>query len=124
MPKAVTVKPNAPPPPPQSDYEAPRLFPLYKHQPLELEERVKFREFMGSSLFRKLIHNAYCYKPSSNAVAGGFQKWDQHSAEIASHRLHQIQGWELFEAAFFRQAEEVIPKTSKQPEEQYQTPGT
>ncbi len=122
MPKAVTVKPKAPPHAPQADYEAPRLFPLYKHQPLELEERVKFREFMGSPLFRKLIHNAYCYKPPSTAAS--FEKWGDHSESVSSHRLHQIQGWEMFEAAFFRQAEEVIPKTSKQPEEQYQTPGT
>ncbi len=124
MPKAVPVKPKAPPPEPQADYAAPRLFPLYKHQPLELEERVKFREFMGSNLFRKLIHNAYCYKPASIAVKGGLDGWNDQSESVSSHRLHQIQGWEMFEAAFFRQAEEVIPKQNKPIEEQYQTPGT
>lgn len=122
MPKSEKVKQKAPPPQPQALYEAPRLFPIYKHQPLELDDRVKFREFMATPLFRKLINNAYCYKPASTVAP--LQKWDQHSESASSHRLHQIQGWEMFEAAFFRQAEEVIPKQSKPIEEQYQEPGT
>lgn len=122
MSKSVPVKPKAEKPKPQAEYEAPRLFPLYRHQPLELSERVQFREFMATPLFRKLIHNAYCYKPVS--TVSPLSKWGEHSESVSSHRLHQIQGWEMFEAAFFRQAEEVIPKQNKPVEEQYQEPGT
>lgn len=124
MPKAEPVKPKTPKPKPQADYQAPNLFPLYRHQPLELNERIQFREFMATPLFQKLIRNAYAYKPTSSAVKGGLDNWGEHSERVSSHRLHQIQGWEMFEAAFFRQAEEVIPKQNKIVEEQYQEPGT
>lgn len=108
----------------QAAYSPPNLFPVYPYSPLSLEERVEFREFMARPVFAKLIRNAYCRKPSSMAVSGGVAKWDQHSTEASSHRLHQIQGWEMFEAAFFQQAEERIVRQNKPLEEQYQEPGT
>ncbi len=105
-------------------YDPPRLFPVYPREALSLKEREEFRKFINSPLGIKLIKNAYCDKPSTNAVPGGVANWNEHSQAMSVNRLHQLQGWEMFEAAFFRQAEERISKPTQAITEQYQEPGT
>jgi hypothetical protein len=105
-------------------YEPPKLFPVYPREALSLKEREEFRKFIASALGGKLIKNAYCDKPSTNVVPGGVVNWNEHAKDMSVNRLHQIQGWEMFEAAFFRQAEERISKPNQIVTEQYQEPGT
>ncbi len=98
----------------------PTLFPAYRVDPLNIEERKQLRTFMATPLYAKMIRNAYCKKPSSFNIGSG--QWNEHSAQISINRIHQIQGWELFEAAFLGQAEESLHTVRKQLEENFQAP--
>lgn len=102
-------------------YQPPNLFPVYRAQELSFAEREQFRKFIQSPLGVKLIKNAYCHKPSSFAER---HSWGEHSQQVCVNQLHLMQGWELFEAAFFKQAEERISKPNQTITEQYQEPGT
>jgi hypothetical protein len=120
MPKVAPVKPKSCTHVSQPVYEAPTLFPAYRVEALNIEERKQLRNFMATPLYGKLIRNAYCKKPGSVAVP--LPQWNEHASQISINRLHQIQGWEMFEAAFFGQAEERVAPTRKMPEENFQTP--
>jgi hypothetical protein len=98
----------------------PALFPAYRVDPLNIEERKQLRTFMATPLYAKMIRNAYCKKPSAFAAIAS--QWGEHSAQVSVNRLHQIQGWELFEAAFLGQAEESVHNTRKPLEENFQAP--
>lgn len=101
-------------------YQKPSLFPIYKFETLSIIEREEFRKFIASPLGKKLVRNAYCRKPTSFAVSQ--EKWAESSSQVSVNRLHQIQGWELFEAAFFSQAEEKTERPKVNLVENYQEP--
>lgn len=105
---------------PQAIHDSPTLFPAYRMEPLTLLERQELREFMATPLYRKLVKNAYCKKPSS--YLGPLANWNEHSAQVSINRLHQIQGWEMFEAALFSQAEEKVERSKIPVEESFQSP--
>lgn len=80
---------------------------------------------MGDPVFKRVIDNAYTKKPTT-AISdnSGMLGVTQIKPEHALNRLHQLQGWEMLEAAIFIQAEEPIKKQRKQVEETYPDAGT
>lgn len=103
---------------PEHSFEPPTLFPLYRHVPLNLQEREELRAFMATPTFQKTLRNAYLLAPSSSVI--NQSGWNEHSAQVSINRLHQLQGWQMFQAAFFGQAEEKIKVERKPIEESYQ----
>jgi hypothetical protein len=71
------------------------------------EERVKLTALLNDPVFVKAWNNAEMFKPS--AFPGGLDT--ALGSVIASNRLSQLQGWEMFKAALLRQVEE--PKQAK-----------
>lgn len=68
--------------------------------PLNLEEREAFRAAIKSPAFQKALRNIRNLRPSVfthelNSALG---------ATVANNRLHEIRGWELFEAALWKQS--------------------
>ena len=90
-------------------YERPLVFPLFAFDPLTLEERTKFRDFISSPLGRKVVRNAFAKRPSV-VVKGQTTGPLEQPAQATNNRLFQIQGWELFEAALFGQAETILDR--------------
>jgi hypothetical protein len=81
-----------------------------------MEERVELRELFNKPAYRKAFTNARLKKPS--AFAGSEPLNGEHGGIVANNRLHQIQGWEMFEAALALQA--LDPAPPKKPlEESY-----
>jgi hypothetical protein len=117
------AKKKSAPPKTEPPYERPLVFPLYTFEALTLEERVKFREFIVSPLFRKVIRNAFTKRPGVVPKGTGTAVLE-HSQLIANNRLHQIQGWEMFEAAFFSQAETIIERPKSTVQEKYNEEST
>jgi len=87
--------------------------------PLTLEERTALRTFFASTAFRRAYHNIKLQEPSClppgdlSGPAGG---------AIANNRLHQQQGWKMFEAALLRQCSDPIPPR-EQPQEKWSEAG-
>lgn len=104
----------------QPTHERPSPFPLYREDPLSIDERNAFRAFYASPAFKKVLRNAYMKKPSSFII---HPPGVVPNAEVMRHqeakRLAQIQGWEFFEAALFQQLDPPISKSFKVPEESY-----
>lgn len=100
-------------------YERPPLFPRQTVTPLTDTERQRFRQIIADPVFKKVIENACLGKPPAFPSNTGEYVKDQNSLLVANNRLHQIQGWELFEAAIFRQAEVEVTRTPKAPQETY-----
>ncbi len=107
---------SAPPP----AYIRPTNFPIYTYTPLNLEERKALRSILLSDVFKKALQNAFAKKPSVHVQGTGVFKLDPNSSVLANNRLHQIQGWEMFEAALFMQAEEMIPRQARNMTESFQ----
>lgn len=68
--------------------------------PLSLEEREAFRAAVKTPAFQKALRNIRNQRPSVfthdlNTALG---------ATVANNRLHEIRGWELFEAALWKQS--------------------
>lgn len=82
--------------------------------PLSHEERVELRKLFASDLYRKAFHNARLMKPS--AFAGTEALNGPLGGQIANNRLHQMQGWDQFEAALAVQA--LDPKPERKPLEE------
>lgn len=101
MPKKKTTKPV---------YERPLPFPVFTYESLVLKERERLREIFADPVFQKAIRNAHARKPNTNPHGIGVAP-TEHSLLIASNRLHELRGWEMFEGAFFMQAEERVPRT-------------
>lgn len=84
---------------------------------LVLEERVALAALLNNTAFQKAWNNAMLCRPSLypeglNTALGG---------TVASNRLHELRGWELFKAALIRQAQD--PKLDRRtPEETYPDP--
>lgn len=84
---------------------------------LTLDERNALKATFTSAGFKKLLQNVRLKKPSAftphlNEALG---------AQVANNRLHEIRGWELFEAALWVEIQDPgIRKTA--PVENYQEP--
>jgi hypothetical protein len=90
------------------------------HIPLSPEERQWFKATLNHATFQRVLDNVYARRPSLAAPETGCV---QPNALAANNRLHQLQGWELFEAALIIEAEE--PKVKKpQVTETYPDAGT
>lgn len=70
--------------------------------------------------FKQIVNNVYCRKPTTAPKGTGVFATDNI---VASNRLHQLQGWEMYEGALFMQAEVPI-KPKQQIEENYPDAGT
>lgn len=101
-------------------YQRPTAFPIYTYVPLDLKEREQLRKIISDPVFQKVIRNAHAKKPDVNPPNSGTYA-SEFSLQIANNRLHQLQGWEMFEAALFRQAEEAVPRTFVPLKETYPT---
>jgi hypothetical protein len=101
-------------------YERPLAFPVYTYVPLDIKEREKLRGIISDPVFQKAIRNAHAKKPSVNPTGTGISANPQ-CEQIANNRLHQLQGWEMLEAAIFAQAEEAAPRTFVPLKETYPT---
>jgi hypothetical protein len=110
-------KPKTPTPP---AYIRPPVFPVYVYEPLSLDERKALRAILASDVFKKALQNAHAKKPGVHVEGTGVFKVTELSPMLANNRLHQLQGWEMFEAALFMQAEETMPRQAVQIQEQYQ----
>lgn len=106
----------------QPGYDRPLPFPVFGYSPLTLPERIRLREIINDPVFNKVIRNAHCKKPTTGPEGVGIHvKTD--SLLIANNRLHQLQGWEMFEAALFSQAEEKVQRTITSLVETYPSEG-
>lgn len=76
--------------------------------PLSHDERVELRGIFNNPVYRKAFSNARLMKPS--AFAGSESLNGALGGQIANNRLHQIQGWEAFEAALYLQTLDPKPK--------------
>jgi len=114
----MTKKKTPPPKPPA--YQRPLPFPVYTYTPLDHDEREKLRGMISDPVFQKVIRNAHARKPGVNPAGTGMAP-TEHSQLIANNRLHQLQGWEMLEAAIFAQAEETLPRTFVPLKETYPT---
>jgi hypothetical protein len=80
---------------------------------LTLEDRTALRAMFASAPFRKALHNARLSRPPLTApgldsALGGI---------VANNRLHQMQGWAMFEAALGRMIEDAKPPLAKAPDD-------
>jgi hypothetical protein len=83
---------------------------------LVMEERDRLREILNDPVFIKAWKNAELSKPSAfPPMRDHFE--GQFGDARASHRLHQIQGWEMFKAALIRETLEIVPKPKASSEE-------
>jgi hypothetical protein len=69
---------------------------------LSLSERTALRAMLTSPVFKKALHNARLRKPplapsGLDSALGGI---------IANNRLHQLQGWAMFEASLGKEVED------------------
>ncbi len=92
----------------QPGYERPLPFPVFKFRPLLLAERERLREIINDPVMQLVIRNAHAQKPKTGPVKTGVFDLSEQSLLVANNRLHQLQGWEMFEAALFGQAEEAV----------------
>lgn len=80
---------------------------------LELSHRARLIELLNDPVMQAALANVLLQKPG---VFFGGSATEAHKAGdvgmatlLANNRLHQIQGWELFEAALFAQANDPRP---------------
>lgn len=90
--------------------------------PLLMEERNRLNEIFQDPAFVKAWRNLRTYKPgafpaNASTLAG------PSGLQVASNRLHQIQGWEMFVAALLNQSKEPLVK-KKPALEEYPDAGT
>ncbi len=69
-------------------------------RPLSFEERSVLRLALKSTAFQQALRNIRNEKPSVFAPSLN----DERGAQFANNRIHQIQGWEMFEVALGKQA--------------------
>lgn len=89
--------------------------------PLSLEERQAFRAALKLPAFQKALRNIRLEKPSVfigkaelNSALGGI---------AANNRIHEIRGWEMFEAALGKQSLDPV-LTPPKAKERYQDEST
>lgn len=98
-------KPKTVTPPEPPLYQRPAAFPIYVYSDLTEEERQWFRQTYAHPTFQKILRNTWARKPESHPHGTGVIHIDHNSQIVANNRLHQLQGWEMHEAAFFGQME-------------------
>lgn len=104
-------------------FKRPKTFPVKAYVPLSEEERKRFQEILADPVFVRVIDNAYCKIPSVNAPGTGAPATREPCIAAGNNRLHQIQGWYMFEAAIFSQAEQPILRNREQVKENYPDAG-
>lgn len=86
-------------------------------QPLDLKERTRLIDLLNDPVMQKALGNVARHKPGVFFVGSGLEanatKDTAMATLMANNRLHQIQGWELFEAALFAQADDPKPAREK-----------
>lgn len=80
-------------------------------QILSLDERTALRAMFTSAAFKKALHNARLSKPSE--FAGPAALNSALGSIIANNRLHQMQGWRMFEIALGKQVEDPKPTPTR-----------
>ncbi len=84
--------------------------------PLSLEERQAFRVALKSPAFQKALRNIRLEKPSVHMTRDALN--GTQGAVIANNKLHEIRGWEMFEAALGKQGLDPVITPAK-PKEKY-----
>lgn len=82
-----------------------------QHVPLDLEERNRLNQIFRDPVFRKAWTNAKLSRPSC-LMAPDLLESDK-GPQAALNRISQMQGWEFFAAALFRQG--MDPKPPRPP---------
>ena len=98
-------KPKTVTPPEPPLYERPAAFPVYAYTELTEAERQWFRKTYAEPTFQKILRNAWARKPNTHPIGTGVHLTDHNAQMVANNRLHQLQGWEMFEGALFSQLE-------------------
>lgn len=80
---------------------------------LSLEERSALRVIFKTPAFVKAWNNAKLAKPG--VFIGGLN--EKRGKKIANNRLHEIRGWEMFEAALQRQILDPVLKKPAAPDD-------
>lgn len=80
--------------------------------PFTLEERQELRSLFSQPVFAKAWHNAKLAKPSAFVAGNPSPLNTALGAMVGNNRLHEIRGWELFEAAILRQVNDPSPPKS------------
>jgi hypothetical protein len=84
---------------------------------LDLKERQSLLAMLNSDVMQKALGNAQAMKPGVFFAGAGTQAGSVKDAAmatlLANNRLHEIRGWESFEAALFAQCEDPKPARSK-----------
>lgn len=88
---------------------------------LTLEERNHLSEILRDPIFTKAWNNAKWEKPSAFVSGQPNPLSTPMGLQVASNRLHEIRGWELFEAAITRQIKDP-PIAKGQVVENWQKP--
>lgn len=96
-------------------YERPTLFPITQYQQLTDPQRQELRAIFQNPVFKLALQNAHLKKPSC-ALPESIHVLPQ----VSNNRIHQIQGWEMFEAALFMQTEVIVRRTPPKLEEKFQ----
>lgn len=82
---------------------------------LSLEERAVLRAAFESTAFKKAWHNAKLQEPGCIILA---DLGAPNGGTLALNRIHQMQGWKLFEVALTSQVNDPVPPR-RQVEENY-----
>lgn len=104
-----------------SVFRRPHAFPLTGYKHLDSKQREWLKNVIEHPTFRRVIDNVYARKPSLDAPNTGCTRPDALSA---NNRLHQLQGWEMYEAALFVQAEPINNVKQQHIPETYPDAGT
>jgi hypothetical protein len=88
---------------------------------LTFEERNTLSSILSNPVFVKAWRNAQLHKPSAFIPSVILNA--EFGPQSGTHRLHEIRGWEMFQAALVKQIEEPKPKQEK-PMENFPNEGT
>lgn len=113
MAKKATLKARVTPEPREAD------FLRVPATPLNFDDRTALRALFASPPFKRAWHNALLAQPS--CLPAGDLNGPQ-GGTIANNRIHQQQGWKMFEAALLRQCDDPTPPKTPA-EEKYSLSG-
>jgi hypothetical protein len=82
---------------------------IHRFVPLVMEERDRLTAILSDPAFIKAWRNAKALRPSP--FRGNFSA--EHGQLAACNKLHEIRGFEAFQAALLAQAEEPKPKNER-----------
>lgn len=87
----------------QQGTERPKLVPI------PYEERVHLLSLFNDPVFVKAWRNAQLSRPALFTAS----KDEAYFPQACAHRLHQLQGWEMFQVALLRQTDDPKPAQPK-----------